>query len=236
MKQVKINQAGVGHILAIGLIATSVVVGGTYVSVKKAQDSKAQASAASSKAAEAKGTLNSHRKTAHPLGTVDTPATTSESAKPTTTKPVSTPAPAKPAVTAPKTSVATTDQKAAPTPTPTPTPQPTATPLSVLTEVISNFETKGGPLNVTRDVVTVSGPISDAKARPIVFGFHDKLYYAYTQTQAPNFKTSPSDTAHSMAIISANVSSVAQVSAHLDKVSNLVDPNITAVGFSSGGN
>lgn len=113
---------------------------------------------------------------------------------------------------------------------------PTQTPLSALTTLVENLE-KGSPVNITASNVSVPGPVSTAQARPIVFSVNNQTYFAYRQGQAPNFTTTPSVTANSMAIVVAT-GSPSLVQAHLDKAGNLVDPNIsnTLVGYSQGGN
>ena len=236
MKIKAVNQAGVGHVLVVGLVAVVTVVGVTYVGVKDAHDNNARASVGNASVVAKKDSLKAEQRKADGLEPVSSPsqAVTSPTTKPPTTAPTT----EKVTTTKPAPATAPITTKGAPVaPAPAQTPaQLNASLLSILTEVIGNFETKGAPLNVTRDVVTVSGPINNATARPIVFGYHDTLYFAYSQTTAPNFKLSPSDTAKTMAIMPANTPSIAQVSAHLDKVGNLVDPNSALVGYSIGGN
>lgn len=229
----KIDERGIGHYLVIGGVVGVLAIGSVGTAVYKAghnQNKSLQGKSSSSSAK--KSTLTADAKTQTDLKTEQT---TQGSAQPGTS--TTTPAASKTQTKTPaSTTPVSTDQKApAQSPAPAPT-QSTATTLSILTEVISNFETNGGPLNVTRDTVTVAGPIRNATAKPIVFGFQDKLYFAYTQTNKPNFGTSAAATAGSMAIIPANVASIAQVAAHLDKANNLVDSNFALVGFSTGGN
>lgn len=238
MKRPSLNQSGIGHIMVIGAITLTAVAGATFIAVKHAHDKSSQASASQLNGVDNKSKLTKPKGKAESLTTASTAGDDLSIPAPAAT--VGSSVPTKPATstntehTAPKPApVAATTP---PAPAPAPAPQPVATPVSVLTEVINNFENHGGPINVTRDTVTVAGPIRDATARPIVFGFENKLYYAYTQTYWPNFKTTPAETANTMAIIPANVASIAQVSAHFDKSANLVDSYITAVGFSTGGN
>lgn len=230
----KLDSRGVGHYLIIGGMVGVLAIGSVGTAVYKAGHKQTESlqRAGNSSSSNKSTTLATSAKSQDGLEATQTSNKASAPAAPTTTKTQS----KAPASTTP--AAATTVDQKAPTVTSAPTApaQPTATPLSVLTEVISNFETSGGPLNVTRDTVAVAGPISNATAKPIVFGYQNKIYFAYTQTYKPNFGTSAAATASSMAIIPANVTSIAQVAAHLDKSNNLVDQNISLVGYSTGGN
>ncbi len=147
---------------------------------------------------------------------------------------------AKPATAQTKT---TTSAKSNITPTPTAsqaasnssTPATDQSPLSVLTTLITSMDS-GASATVTASSVSVPGPISTAQARPIVFTANGQTYFAYTQGHAPNFNLTPSQTANTMAIVSATVSGPTLTSAHLDKSNNLVDPNFQVVGYSTSGN
>lgn len=120
--------------------------------------------------------------------------------------------------------------------TPVSNPKTPQSPLAVLTTLIANLD-NGSQINVTASPVTVPGPITDAKARPIVFTANGQTYFAYTQGKAPDFTASASTTANTMAVVNATVSNPPLVQAHLDKVGNLVDPNFsdTLVAYSQGG-
>ncbi|MDB5170715.1 MAG: hypothetical protein JWO35_409 [Candidatus Saccharibacteria bacterium] len=135
-----------------------------------------------------------------------------------------------------RSSTATTAKPSTPVASPSPsTPAAqTQTPLSVLTAIIANLQ-NGISADVTASTIAVPGPIGTAQARPIVFTANGQAYFAYTQGQKPNFNMTPSQTASTMAIVTAS-QNVAFVKAHLDKLNNLVDPDITAVGYSTGGN
>jgi len=117
-----------------------------------------------------------------------------------------------------------------------PATTPTQTPLSALTAIITDLDNGTASANVTASSVTVPGPISNATARPIVFSVNGQTYFAYTQEQEPIFSTSASQTANSMAIVSATVGGPTLTQAHLDKTGILVDENEEAVGYSTGGN
>jgi len=115
-------------------------------------------------------------------------------------------------------------------------PAAAATPLSVLTGIITNLDNGVSGAQVTASSITVAGPISNASARPLVFTVNGKTYIAYTQSQAPNFNQSAAQTAATMAIVPETSSVGSLEYAHLDKSNNLVDQNSAAVGYSTGGN
>lgn len=118
----------------------------------------------------------------------------------------------------------------------TPSPVPTQTPLSALTTVIDNLES-GQSADITLNAVLIPGPITDATGQPIVFTANGQTYFAYTQEQEPNFNTTPSQTASTMAIVPepATDNDLVLSLANLDKSGILVDENGLAVGYSSGG-
>lgn len=122
-------------------------------------------------------------------------------------------------------------------PASTPPPVQPQTPLSVLTSVIAGLG-NGQATQTTTANVAIPGPISTTQGRPIVFTANGQTYFAYTQGQKPNFNTTPAQTASTMAIVAepASDSGVTLTSAYLDKGSILVDPDQTAVGYSTGGN
>jgi len=129
--------------------------------------------------------------------------------------------------------VAVPPSKTTPSPTPTPT---TVTALSTLTDLLQTL-IKGGTANVTASAVTIPGPKTDATGQPLVFTFNGVTYFAYNQGTAPNFdKYTPAQLAASFALVKATVNNPALSPAHVDKNTNLVDANGTAVGFSTGGN
>jgi hypothetical protein len=238
MKTVKYNSRGFTHTIALVAVVGTVGVGAVGITVAKhSHDAGAKDNIVSTS-----GSLKSKKK----IDASQTSATGLTVASTTHESPTSTPSTqvAKPAS---KSSTSTAPKSGAPSsasgspapsasPAPAPAPSTSSTPMSVLTSLIADLD-KGAQVNVTSASVTVAGPISDAHARPIVFTANGQKYYAYRQGSAPDFSTTPAQTANTMAIISASGNSPV-VSAHLDKAGNLVDPDISGymVGYSMGGN
>lgn len=115
-----------------------------------------------------------------------------------------------------------------------PAPQPT--PLSVLTSLIAATD-QGATMVITSNVITVPGPVTNAQARPIVFSLNGQLYFAYRQGIAPDFSTTPDQTASTMAIVKVAGFNPTTEQGHLNKAGVLVDENSmgTLVGYSQGG-
>lgn len=229
----KLNARGFTHYVALITVVTVALIGGVFVTVLKAHHSSSSKSnlGTSGNSAQSKSKLSSSQKSQSELSS----ANSTSSPNATSTTPSS-----KPTTTTPKTSTPSSTKSPATTsvqPTPSPTPAPSQTLLSVLTALITDLD-NGAQVNVTTNAVTVPGPISNAQARPIVFTANGQVYFAYRQGSAANFTTSASQTANTMAIVNATVSSPSLVQAHLDKAANIVDPNISGylVGYSQGGN
>lgn len=220
MKKLSSNTRGSAHLIILVGAVVGVAVLGTLVMVIKANHHKSvsavtTSSKTASNASSLKTPNDSTASTASPVATTSTTSTSSiaKTSTKTPTTPSSTPA------TSPASS--------------TPAAQ---TPLSVLTTIIANLQSGSAEADVTANSVTVPGPISNAQARPIVFSVNGQTYFAYTQTTAPNFNLTAAQTASTMAVVKATVSSPALVKAYLDKTNNLTDANFHSDGFSTGGN
>jgi hypothetical protein len=233
----KLNSQGIGHYIIFSGVAVAVVIGSVGFAVLNASHNQEQSNVGiSSKSATDKKLLT---KTVDAQGSLHT-APTTQATSPAPSSPQSTTTPT--TTTKPATSTskpAPTAQTPAPAPltqtAPAPTTSPSAqTPYQALTDLIAKVD-NGTEAYVTSVNVTVAGPISNAQARPIVFAVNGKTYLAYRQGQAPNFTTTPSQTASSMAITEAT-KSYSTVTAHLDKSANFVDIDFKLVGFSTGGN
>jgi|GEM_PF-4198882 len=225
----KIGSQGFAHYLALGVIVVSLVIVGAFVVVLKANHDNSKANVQTASSAGVRTKLNANTQTQTGAASAPITSNTTTSTTPSTKSTTST-----------KSSTGTTAKTTTPTSgTPSSgntTPTPTPTPLSVLTALISDWESAKSFPSVTANSVTVPGPISNAQARPIVFSADGQTYFAYTQGHWPDFTVTPSQTAGSMAIVTATVSSPSLVQGHLDKANNLVDPNSVAVGYSTGGN
>jgi hypothetical protein len=233
----KLDSRGIGHYIIIGGVAAAVAIGGVGFAVLNASHNQDQSHVGlNSKSAvdkklliktvDAQGNLHTAPTTPAPS---PVPSSSQSTIAPTTTTKSAT-APSKTAPNTQAPAPAPTTQSA-PAPAASPSPQ---TPYQALSDLVTNVY-NGVEANVTSVSVTVAGPITNAQARPIVFAVNGKTYLAYRQGQAPNFTTTPSQTASSMAIIEAN-KSYSVVSAHLDKSANFVDIDFKLVGFSTGGN
>lgn len=219
MKLLKLDARGIVSHLIMGIASVGIVVVVIFVVVLNANHhSTKSVNQAASKASSSSAT--SKLGSSSPVQKVSTVAGTPGTSTSTPVKSTTTPQ------TKPTTS---------PNPNPSPTPSPAETPLHALTTIIADLE-NGISAQVTANSVDVPGPISTAQARPIVFTVNGQVYFAYTQGTPPNFNTSPSQTASSMAIVSATVSGAPLISAYLDKTNGLTDPNYHSDGYSTGGN
>lgn len=223
MQLSKLNARGFTHYVIPIALVTVAVIGGAFFLVLKTNHNSSSKSNLTAPSAQNKTSLGSSEKSQSELSTAASASNTSTAS----------PTPSSKSTTS-STNNSTSDH---PTTTPAPSPPPSQTPLSVLTTLITNLD-NGAQVNITASAVSVPGPISTAQARPIVFTANGQVYFAYHQGSAANFTTTPSQTANSMAIVNATVNNPSLVQAHLDKSSNLVDPNISSylVGYSTGGN
>lgn len=229
MKHRPLDNRGFTHYVAVLAVVTVAVIGGVFVMVLKAHNStNARSAQASNTTSNSSSTGSSQKSPTEQTTANASPSNSSKTNAPSTQKTTTT---------STSKSTASTGSSPASSSTPAATPAPTQTPLSVLTTLITNLD-NGAQVSITTSAVTVPGPISNAQARPIVFTANGKVYFAYRQGSAPNFTTSASQTASSMAIVAATVSNPPLEQAHLDKAANLVDPNISnnLVGYSQGGN
>ena len=229
-EDVLINQAGFGHVeILIVVVAIGLIVGAGVLVANRSKktttaDSINNRTSQSTNSKKTPATTEPKASTLTPQSTfVTNPSTSKPTTKPTSGSTSSTSASNAPATT---------------NPTPPATPlAPPATPLSALTTIITNLKNNtAGAAQVTATNVNVAGPIGTATAQPIVFSVNGTVYFAYTQGTKPNFNQTAAQTANSMAITTGNINGVSLSQAHLDKSNNLVDENITAVGFSTGGN
>jgi hypothetical protein len=139
-------------------------------------------------------------------------------------------------VSSPTTSKPATPSSGSASPAPATTnTTPAANPTTALTALVTSIKS-GQNGQVTATSVTVSGPITDARARPLVFSVNGTVYFAYTQGSAPNFNQTVSQIVDSMAIVKGSISGISLSNARVDKAGNLVDENSSLVGFSTGGN
>jgi len=224
------NSYGFAHQLMLAGALVVFVIGGVFITVYRAnydKNTKANAELASSSSSTKKVSTNAN--TLKGVGVIQTgtqPSTAStNSAAPSVSHPTSTPTSSSTVSSTPAGSSPSSSSAAAPAPTP----------LSTLTALITSVK-NGAQANVTASDVDVPAAVSGTvKARPIVFIFNDATYMAYTRVNPPNFTTSADATANSMAIVVAS-GSAPLVQAHLDKASNLVDPNFQLVGYTPSNN
>jgi Tfp pilus assembly protein PilE len=221
----KLNSNGFSH-LEILIVAVVVIAIGSigYFVVRHNHKNTKTANLTSAKVAN-KSSTTPQLKASSTSPVTSTSKSTASTSTPTTTKTSSTTA--KSTGSTPSSTSSTSSASASPA-------APAATPLSTLTGIISSLDS-GGSANVTANSVTVPGPISNATARPIVFTLNGQTYYAYTQGSEPNFNTSASQTASTMAIVTTSAGA-SLTTGHLDKTGILVDQNEMAVGYSTGGN
>ncbi len=221
----KLEQQGFTHYIAVAVTMLVFAIGGTFLTVAKANRGHEAKSnlLPSSQQNTNQDKLSSSPGTGQTVPQASSPA---KSVSASASKPVT--ASTKTVVTAtPKTTYIPPPSSPAPT-------QSNQALINALTSLITNME-NGSQANVTANNVSVPGPITTAQARPIVFTYNGQTYFAYRQGQPADFNTTPSQTANSMAIVTATVNGAALTQAHLDKANNLVDPDFQVVGYSTGG-
>jgi hypothetical protein len=221
----KINNKGFSHIEILIVVAVVIAIGGIGYFVINHNHKNTKADNLTSAKTTSKSSTTPQIKSATTSPVAVSTKSTGTTSTPTATK--STATSVKATSTTPTSSSSSSSSSSTPA-------APAATPLSTLTSIISSLDV-GGTANVTASTVTVPGPITNATARPIVFSLNGQTYYAYTQESPPNFNTSASQTASSMALVTASAGA-SLTTGHLDKTGILVDQNEAAVGYSTGGN
>ncbi len=212
---IKNNQEGFAHamiVIAVVVVALIVVIGVIVVRNNKKTNDKNSITNKTSQTTKDNNSTKTSESKASPLAAQSTF--------------VSSPAASKPATSSSGSTGSTT---------PTTNPTPAATPTTALTALVTSLKS-GQNGQVTSTSVTVSGPITDATARPLVFSVNGTVYFAYKQGSSPNFTQTVSQIVDSMAIVKGSISGISLSNARVDKVGNLVDENSNTVGFSTGGN
>jgi cytoskeletal protein RodZ len=227
MKDTRLNSKGFAHHVVLLAIVAVMVTGGVFATVIRVNNnSNAKNSQNTSDgSADSKNKLGADGKSQSELSTANGSDDSANSTTPSSNTPAPTP------TTTPSTPTTTPKNNST-----TPSNAPTETPLSVLIALITKLKNGEAGVYITANAVTIPGPINDATARPIVFTANGQKYFAYRQGSAPNFNTSPTETANTMAIVSATGSPSLE-DGRLNKVGNLVDQSSMGylVGYSEGG-